>query len=327
MSASHFLFGRLALSFEICHNNPISELFSICMDGFFKYQRREVSRMKNFFRILGVIAIVLVIGFTMASCGDGGDGGDDDGDGNGNGGGSTGGGGNTDISLNGAWVRVSDSGEVSSNGTVDTIIDGNAYFTKIEGGWQKVMEKGGIKIGSLHYRNITKTGDRTWSAQAQTYNQSTFVLLDWVNGTITLSADGQSFVGDFTSGGSTKATYNRVQSNELEGAWVRVSDSGSVNSNGTVDTIIGNTAYFTKIEGAWQKVMENGWINIGSPHYKIISKTGDRTWSAQAQTFNQSTYVLLDWVNGTITLSADGQSFVGDFTSNGSTKATYNRVR
>jgi len=236
-------------------------------------------------------------------------------------------------SINGAWIRLSESGSgTTSIGTVYTIINSDGYFTKIEGGWQEVMEKGEISIGDLYYRNITKKGERTWSCEARTYNGSTFALIGWVNCTLTLSDDGQSFIDETSSGSTTNpvVTYTRVQNNDLNGAWIRLSESGTgTTSIGTVYTIIGSDGYFTKIEGGWQKVMENGNINIGDLYYRNITKKGERTWSCEARTYNGSTFALASWVNCTLTLSADGKSFI-DETSSGSTTnpiITYTKVQ
>jgi len=235
----------------------------------------------------------------------------------------------TDESLNGAWIRVSEQGSTTSVGTVDTIIDTDGYFTKVDGGWESVMNKGNIKIGDSHFRNITKTGERTWSYQNRLYNANTFELLNWADGTITLSSDGQSFTTNVPESSSQNTTYNRVQNNNnpLDGAWIRVSEQGSTTSVGTVDTIIGSYGYFTKVDGGWESVMNKGNIKIGDSHFRNITKTGERTWSYQNQLYDASTFALLQWADGTITLSADGNSFTTNVPASSSQNTTYNRLK
>ena len=143
--------------------------------------------MKNVLKAFGVIALVAIIGFSMAGCKN-----DDDGGGGGGGGGNT-----INLSLNGTWE--------SDHGIVISIYSGKAVFTNIDAfaGWQEVEKRGNIKIGVSYFRNINKTGDWTWSFQAQTYNLSTYELSSWAPGTITLNSNGQTFTANVpTAGGS-----------------------------------------------------------------------------------------------------------------------------
>jgi len=267
--------------------------------------------MKRTIKVFGIAALAALIGLSIASCDFLFD--DDE---------------NNDASLNGAWIRVSQTGGTGSIGTVDTIIDSDGYFTKVDGGWESVMNKGNIKIGDLHFRNITKTGERTWSYENLLFNQSTYDVTVWSPGTITLSADGNTFITDVPASASTNTTYTRVQNNNnLDGAWIRVSQSGGTSSIGTVDTIIGRDGYFTKVDGGWESVMNKGNIKIGDLHFRNITKTGERTWSYQNQLYNTETFVLTKWADGTITLSADGQSFTTIVPDSSSQNTTYNRVK
>jgi len=287
--------------------------------------------MKKLSLLTAMLAIVLVFSLGLASCG-----GDDGPTGYPPGSNPPGSnppsgnpGGNSNTSLNGAWIRVSESGSTSSVGTVDTIIDRDGYFTKVDGGWESVMNKGNINIGDLHFRNITKTGNLTWSYQNLLYNASNYAVIGWADGTITMSADGNTFVTNVPDSSSQNTTYRRVQNNNsnLDGAWIRVSESGSTSSVGTVDTIIDRDGYFTKVEGGWERVMNRGNITIGDLHFRNITKTGNLTWSYQNLLYNASNYAVIGWADGTITLSADGNTFVTNVPESSSQNTTYRRVR
>jgi len=203
------------------------------------------------------------------------------------------------FSLNGVWE--------SDHGIVISIYDTKAVFTNIDAfaSWQEVEKRGNIKIGASYFRNINKTGDWTWSFQAQTYNVSTYELLSWAPGTITLNSNGQTFTANVpTAGGSH--TFTRKTVYDIDGVWE--------SDHGIVISIYGGKAVFTNIDAfaGWQEVEKRGNIKIGASYFRNISKTGDWTWSFQAQTYNVSTYELLSWAPGTITLNSNGQTFTAN---------------
>jgi hypothetical protein len=199
----------------------------------------------------------------------------------------------TAYSLDGIWE--------SDHGIVISIYAGKAVFTNIDvdAGWREVEKKGNIKIGDSYYRNISKTGDLTWSLQCQTYNTSTYELLDWRSGTITLSPNGQKFDADVIN----IRTFTRKTVYDIDGVWE--------SDHGIIISIYDGKAVFTNIDvdAGWREVEKRGNIKIGDSYYRNIRKTGDLTWSLQCQTYNTSTYELLDWRSGTITLSPNGQKF------------------
>ena len=95
-------------------------------------------------------------------------------------------------SLNGVWV--------SERGT-DTTINGNTgVLTAISPTYalyQDAVNKGYIKVGDTIRRNLTSSGNLRWTGEVLevTYGSNSNVATGtrWVNATITLSADGQSF--------------------------------------------------------------------------------------------------------------------------------------
>jgi len=122
--------------------------------------------MNNFFKWLGIIAFVVVIGFSMAGC---------------------------DLlfgndyeKLNGVWDR----GDI-----VVTFINNTAVFTEIRsnsGNWLTSLESGVIHIGDQKLKNITKTGNLEWSCQ-ELINPDGGYYTKWKNdSTITMAANGQT---------------------------------------------------------------------------------------------------------------------------------------
>ena len=148
--------------------------------------------MKSIIKLIGIIAIVAVIGFSFAAC-------DSDG----------GGGGGTDIGLNGVW-RASNGAEVR--------ISGNSGFTtsfptKPPTVLQDALRKGYFYIGQKEIRNLTSTGKLKWSGQVLSLttspsSNSVATGTAWVASTFTLSADGQTLKGDY---GAYTQTWTRVK--------------------------------------------------------------------------------------------------------------------
>ncbi|GHU07160.1 hypothetical protein FACS1894151_01050 [Spirochaetia bacterium] len=119
--------------------------------------------MKNYVKWFGIIAFVVVIGFSMVGC---------------------------DLEekdyemLNGVWDR----GDI-----IVTFSDDSAVFTQINSnsGWKQVQHNGYVSIGSRKFRNIKSSGNLKWTGQELTYNLSTYVTT-WYNCTLTVSSNGQT---------------------------------------------------------------------------------------------------------------------------------------
>ena len=119
-------------------------------------------------------------------------------------------------SLDGVWENGNSS---TGTGYIITISGSTGVYTQIrdlsaQPLWQSAKDKGYIKVGDQTYRNLTKTGDLTWTGQSLgiTYNTSSPNVATgtgWANLTITMNANGQTFQA-VTSGTSTNtATYTR----------------------------------------------------------------------------------------------------------------------
>jgi uncharacterized protein (DUF2147 family) len=116
----------------------------------------------------------------------------------------------TTYSLDGFW-------KYEHGDMIITISGSTGVFTQFNnptGLTQDALNKGYISVGSQFLRNLTKTGDRTWTGQHLeiTFNTSSPNVATgttWKNDTITLSTDGQTFQV-FESGNSTpRGTFTR----------------------------------------------------------------------------------------------------------------------
>jgi hypothetical protein len=110
--------------------------------------------------------------------------------------------------INGAWKE--DSGG-TSKGAIFTIDGGNGFFTQVVGAWEKARDKKNITIGDVFLRNIKSTGNRTWSCQNQLINTSNYNLAGWADGTLTLSADGNTLTKNTPGSGTPVIIYTRMR--------------------------------------------------------------------------------------------------------------------
>jgi hypothetical protein len=147
--------------------------------------------MKNLKTLFGLTVLAVII-FTLGSCVINVPGDD-------NGGTTT-----PNYSLDGTWK--------GGTGTYTIRIDGStAYTTQINYSnldtvWKSAYNQGMIYVGDVFYKNISKTGDRTWRAQYQMVeyysatNVATRVYFPGDYGTLTMSVDGKTIEGT-TAGG------------------------------------------------------------------------------------------------------------------------------
>ncbi|GBU29687.1 hypothetical protein R84B8_03260 [Treponema sp. R8-4-B8] len=123
---------------------------------------------------LCLIVTVAVIGFSMVSCKE-----EDDPP-------------VINLSLNGVWTAM-------GGGLVTTISGSSGTLTSIgvsSALWQDAVSKGYVKVGSQYFRNLTSTGTLTWSGQVlgvQYYTPNVAAGTSWLNCTITMSSNGQTF--------------------------------------------------------------------------------------------------------------------------------------
>jgi len=253
--------------------------------------------MKNTIRWLGVLALAALIGFSFAACGDA----------------ESGGGGTTTAgSLNGVWR-----GNRGVDDHVVTISGSTGVFTQISSSavWQDAINKGYIKAGDQKFRNLTKTGDWTWTGEERlvNFNSSTPNIatgVSWTNCTITLNANSIAFNTYTPDAEETNMTYTKTTLS-LDGNW-----QGGRDVLDHVVTISGSTGVFTQISSSavWQDAINKGYIKAGDQKFRNLTKTGDRTWTGEERlvNFNSSTPNIatgVSWTSCTITLNANSIAF------------------
>jgi len=128
--------------------------------------------------LLAISVIALVFGMMLVGCGNG----------------TTGDDGGPDIGLNGVWE--------DSNGIKITVSGNRGVWTSFptypDDLTQSSIDKGYIKIGGQFWRNLTSTGNLTWSgeqavATGNSSNPSVATGSSWTDRTFTMNADGKHY--------------------------------------------------------------------------------------------------------------------------------------
>jgi len=116
-------------------------------------------------------------------------------------------------SLDGVWEN-SVGGRITVSGSTGVR---NAFWSPLSALAQDAINKGYYSLGEQCWRNITSTGNLTWSGQAKgvTYNTSNPNVatgVAWNNITFTMSADGQTLTEvTSSSSGTSTVIYTRKQ--------------------------------------------------------------------------------------------------------------------
>jgi hypothetical protein len=232
-------------------------------------------------------------------------------------------------SLDGVWKWGS---------WIVTINGGSGVVTQLPSGTTGLtldaINKGYVKVGSAFFRNLSKTGDRTWSGQTSfivynTSNPNAAIGTGWDdNRTFTLSADGQSFQV-FDHGSSTPIyTWTRTSAANLslDGVWKW--GGWTVNINGASGLV---TQFPAQTNAIGQDAVNKRYIKIGMAYIRNITKKEDGTWSCEMcegisyYVSNPNVAIGLIINNRTITLSADGQTFQVFEQGNSTPRATWTR--
>jgi hypothetical protein len=198
------------------------------------------------------------------------------------------------------------------------------------------ISKGYWGLGSTHWRNLSSTGNLTWSGQwvAFTYNTSNPNVAtgtSWISGTWTLSADGETLTVGNADGSSTwtKGSTPPSPTYSLEGIWEGVGNGGQITVSGTGGV---RTRWSTTTpEPIHIDARNKGYSALGQQVWRYLTSTGTLTWSGQVlhisfYTSNPDVAVGTQWTDCTITMSADAKTIV--FSSadyNGPYSFTYTR--
>jgi len=221
---------------------------------------------------------------------------------------------NPTYSLDGVWKSSTE----SIKGRIITISGSIGVFSAfgtINALTQSAIDKGYWKLGDQAWRNITSTGNLTWSGQflATQYNTSNpnvAIGTGWVNATFTLSADGQTLTCTSVDGSATSIWTRSTYS--LDGVW----ESSTESIKGRIITISGSIGVFNAFgttSALTQSAIDKGYWKLGDQAWRNITSTGNLTWSGQFlgtsyNTSNPNVAIGTGWVNATFTLSADGQT-------------------
>jgi len=138
-------------------------------------------------RLFAIIALAVVIAFSMAGCDDG----------------------NTSSSpLDGVWSSSGE--EITIRGSSGTF----SYLNPSSGTLKySALNQGYIYVGKERLRNLVQTADSRWSGEALVFNYNTnspsyCTGVSYISGTITMSSNRQTMTVSTSSG---TVTYTRVR--------------------------------------------------------------------------------------------------------------------
>jgi len=235
--------------------------------------------MKNIFKTFGIIALVAVIGFSIAACDDSG--------------------------TDGGTTPV-------SSLAAPTGLTATLSSTTLTISWNAVA-------GAAGYNLYIGSSSTTFETPVDTEGQTTIPmsLSELPSGTYTLyfkvaakNANGtegamSNVISKTITNGSTPITPTY----SLDGIW---------EIEGIQITFNGSTGVFTALNfsddiNVWQSALDKGYIKLGDTIWRNLTSTGNLTWSGQmlgirVNTSSPNVATGTDWGNTTFTLSADGQT-------------------
>jgi len=221
-------------------------------------------------------------------------------------------------SLDGVWVNNANSITITINGSSGTLTS----YNPTDALGIDAKNKGYFTVGTQVFRNLSSTGNLTWSGQElgvthSTSNPDVATGSDWLNCTITMSANGQTITKSVTSttGAVTTSTYTRG-SHSLNGVWIR-------DNNEVVITISGSSGTLTSYnptDALGIDAKNKDYLTVGKQTLRNLTSTGTLTWSGQElgvthTTSSPDVATGSDWLNCTITMSANGQTITKSVTS------------
>jgi hypothetical protein len=185
------------------------------------------------------------------------------------------------MGLDGVWRESSSQTRtinISGNTSVFTEFGASAVV-------QAAVKKGGYKIGGQYLRNLTRTGNLTWSGQECGLNSNADPI--WLDCTITMSADGKNFQLRTTAGA---ASYTRQQgsSNNTASAPAPV-----INNSGMTFTSI--PAFKTWLDGQPDNSNVNPYyVRVNISNINGGSNAGGSLGNAINNKINANKYIDLD---------------------------------
>jgi len=215
----------------------------------------------------------------------------------------------TTYSLDGIWgtsygTRIIVSGSTGVFGA----------FGNVSALWQSAIDKNIIKLNDQYWRNISSTGNLTWSVQELMVqnNTSTPTVANgtgWETRTFTMSADGQTLTVK-NGNGTVTNTWTRASTYSLDGVWESGVWQVTVSGN---KGVISGLPLASNTSGNTADAINKGYIKVGTEYWRNLTSTGNLTWSGQAAdieyyTSNPGVAIGLVWGNSTFTMSANGQT-------------------
>ena len=255
--------------------------------------------MKNIIKLIGIIALAAVIGFTFAACGD---------DDNGGGGPQKATYVSTDNNGNKYTLEIDESGARSARSAAQA---GDTFKLTVE--YNAAFGGGSIKM-TFEYSGTVGAAQTSGARVSLTLNINGETITITIVGTqmtvITgriVDDDGEEIVNNpgpvtpVNPGPGPDSGGGGNDYEKLNGVW----DRGDI-----VVTFYNDSAVFTEVKsGHWLIHLNAGRIYIGdSKKFRNITKAGDLRWTAQEQIGTIDNSGLGGWHSCTITVAANGQT-------------------
>jgi len=249
-------------------------------------KKKEFS-MKNKIKWFGFISLVAIIWVLVAACSIIPNPDDDDDSGT-----------PTNYSLDGIWEDITSKQQITVSGSTGTLSSAGSSIIV-----RQMVDKNLLPIGGVTWRNISKTGNLTWSGEhlqpTGTTNPLNVTGARWESLSITMSADGQTI--------NHGSTWKRVSGYSLDGTWEDNNSKQQITVSGSTGTLI--SAGSSVIV---QQMVDKNLLPIGGVTWRNISKTGNLTWSGEhlqpTGTTNPLNVTGVRWASLSITMSADGKT-------------------
>jgi len=253
--------------------------------------------MKNVLKTFALIALVAVIGFSMAAC-------DED---------TARPGGNQPNPGSGGVLPAPTGVRAETVSSTEI----NVYWNSVSGayGYRVYTSKSASAGYELKGTVYSPEGQYTGADPNTTYYFKVAAI----------TSDGRE--GAWSDWASAR-TQAGVNTSSIEGTWQSAS--------GTRITVSGNTGRFSAFSPTWalqQDAVSKGYVTIGSEAWRSISSTGNLSWSCEILLFTYKTSspnvcTGVSWDKGsTLTLSADGRTLSAYAPGATNPSATYTRYQ
>jgi len=238
--------------------------------------------MKKVVKLFGIIALVAIIGFSMAACKD-----DDD----------------TPVVVTGSAFPAAPTGLTAT--AVST--------TEIRLSWNAVSGASGyIVYASYNSSSGFYSMDTVYTTSDIASNGTPGTTYYFKVAAFNASGT-EGTMSNFVS-----ATTLTAVNTSLNGTWVALSDGWEVTVNGSTGVIskIGWVDWGDQNAERFKDAINKGYIKVGTPNWRNITSTGNLRWSGETlavsfYTSNPTVATGITYVPCTFVMSADGQKLGG----------------